>query len=71
MIELYLALHNDQRINYKLNTVFTLSMFATVHEKPNQFIDLLNGQRYTFLSKKDVDTQSYKTFYEIKISSLQ
>ena len=48
-----------------------LSLFATLNGKPNQYIDLLNGQQYTYLSKKDVDYASYKTFYETKISSLQ
>lgn len=38
-------------------------MFATVNCKANQYIDLINGQRYTYLSKKDVDTASYKTFH--------
>ncbi len=40
-------------------------MFATVHNKPNQYIDLLTGQRYTFLSKNHND--SYKNFYSRKI----
>lgn len=46
-------------------------MFATVNCKANQYIDLINGQRYTYLSKKDVDTASYKTFHELKVQSVQ
>lgn len=44
-------------------------MFSTLQNKPNEYIDLLTGQRYTFLSNKNVD--SYKTFYSKKIDNLQ
>jgi len=42
-------------------------MFSTVN-KPNHFIDLLTGQRYVFLSKKDIE--GYKTFYSKNILDL-
>jgi hypothetical protein len=43
-------------------------MFSTVN-KANHFIDLLTGQRYVFLSKKDMD--GYKSFYSKNIIDLQ
>lgn len=43
-------------------------MFSTL-DKPNHFIDLLTGQRYVFLSKKDME--SYKNFFNKHIIDLQ
>jgi hypothetical protein len=37
---------------YNRATVY-VSLFSTLQAKPNQYIDLLTGQRYTFLAKKD------------------
>jgi hypothetical protein len=43
-------------------------MFSTVN-KPNHFIDLLTGQRYIFLSKKDME--GYKSFFSKNVVDLQ
>jgi len=72
-LEYFLTLFSDYQNNYydQSTNSLNLSLFATINCKPNQYIDLLTGQRYTYLSKKDVDTVSYKTFYELKIHSIQ
>jgi len=72
-LEYFLTLFSDYQNNYYDHSTnsLNLSLFATINCKPNQYIDLLTGQRYTYLSKKDVDTVSYKTFYELKIHSIQ
>jgi hypothetical protein len=68
-IEYFLNLYYDSKNEYlRKNSHIHLTIFSTLG-KPNHYIDLLTGQRYTFFSKKDVS--SYKSFFSRKILNLQ
>jgi hypothetical protein len=52
---------------YNRATVY-VSLFSTLQAKPNQYIDLLTGQRYTFLAKKDFFSPRIRPFIRLKLS---
>ena len=68
LIELFTKIFAETQELYQTRNKIFFSAFST-EQSDNKFLDLILGERYTFQSKKSID--SYKSFFEKEITDMK